>query len=171
MLHFFPFSAQLERGPSHYSAHLVGRSNFIMTVSPSVGHIKALFVFSQTTADTLGLQSRVFLKDAGRSSTAQQSLRGSLGAPDGYSSLGLRHIVGCYRRTGYRLPVTVVCTHPCGLRSLRRHSLDFPSSMPQKSLYIDFLRSFTNNCVGGGVGREQICTNYRYHPYTVVDLR
>lgn len=133
--------------------------------------MKAVFVFSQTTADTLGLQSRVFLKNAGRSSTAQQSLRGSLGAPDGYSSLGLCHIVGCYRRTGYRLPVTVVCTHPCGLRSLRRHSLDFPSSMPQKSLYIDFLRSFTNNCVGGGVGREQICTNYRYHPYTVVDLR
>lgn len=38
MLHFFPFSAQLERGPSHYSAHLVGRSNFIMTVSLSGPH-------------------------------------------------------------------------------------------------------------------------------------
>lgn len=137
---------------------------------PSVGHTKALFAFSQTTADTLGLQSCVFLKDAGCLSTVLKSLRGSLGAPDRYSSLGSHHIVGCYRRTGYRLPVPVVCTQPCCLLSLRKHSLDFPSSVPQKILYIDFLRSLTNNCVGGGVGRKQIGTNYRYHPYTVVNL-
>lgn len=45
MLHFFPFSAQLEHGPSHYSAHLVGRSNFIMTASlggPHEGPVRFL---------------------------------------------------------------------------------------------------------------------------------
>lgn len=143
MLHFFPFPVQLEHGPSHYSAHLVGRSNFIMAVSfnvPCEGPIWFLTIHSWH----IWLQSCVFLKEAGGAALPPHWCHHKvpLGAA-GYSPLGSYPIVGAAGKqgTGYLClwcPHTLVFSVLEDTPQIALLSCFSIPSVTQKILYVDF---------------------------------